>query len=306
MSKDGLTVCLSFDFDATSGQIVTGGNLSTISRGEFGPYAIPRILKMLDRQAAKATFFTPGHTALAYPGAVQAIAESGHEIGHHGWVHEDPAAFDRDGEERNFVRGLEALDETVPGSPIKGYRSPAANYSPHTIDILIEHGMAYDSTFCATDFWPYYVRQGDQVSTSERYVFGQPSELVAIPFAWALNDFSLFEFAPGWSYSQHPPSHVFEIWREEFDFALANAPGGVFTLLMHPEVIGRGSRLTRLEAFLAHMGAQPGVRFETLFNVADRWRTENPIDEYKARKVVQAPSDDSGERAGGDAQSYLS
>src|SRR5262249_44730863 len=62
-----LSVCLSFDFDAMSVWIAGTENPATISRGEFGAVAIPRILSLLERHGARATFFIPGHTALAYP-----------------------------------------------------------------------------------------------------------------------------------------------------------------------------------------------------------------------------------------------
>lgn len=298
MADTKLTVCLSFDYDAMSARIVRANNPGTISRGEFGAFAIPRILEMLERQNAKATFFVPGHTALAYPGTVREIAAAGHEIGHHGWVHEDPADFDRAGEERNFHRGLDALMEVVPGSKIVGYRSPAASFSSNTIDILLDNGILYDSSLCGTDFWPYYVRQGDRGSHTERFHFGQPSELVEVPLSWALNDSPLFEYYPGRTYSQHTPSQVHEIWRTEFDYAVTHARGGVLTLLMHPQVIGRGSRLAMAEKLVAHMAAQPCVTFETLGACARSWRQVNPLEAYRTRASVVCPTDETGLTAG--------
>jgi UDP-glucose 4-epimerase len=61
-----LSVCLSFDFDAMSVWVAQTDNPATISRGEFGAVAIARILALLDKHGARATFFIPGHTALAY------------------------------------------------------------------------------------------------------------------------------------------------------------------------------------------------------------------------------------------------
>jgi peptidoglycan/xylan/chitin deacetylase (PgdA/CDA1 family) len=56
----------------------------------------------------------PGHTAYAYPRLIDQICDRGHEILHHGWVHENPAAFDEAGERQILELGLEAL-ERVPG-----------------------------------------------------------------------------------------------------------------------------------------------------------------------------------------------
>ncbi|GAA4655884.1 polysaccharide deacetylase [Arthrobacter gyeryongensis] len=274
-----LTVCLSFDVDAMSGWINKTDNAAMISRGEFGAFAIPRILSLLDRHGAKATFFVPGHTALAYPETVRSIAKADHEIGHHGWVHENPATFDRDGENKILQRGIDALAEVAGVRPI-GYRAPSGQFSPDTVDLLIKAGFRYESTLAATDFWPYYVRNGDVVSKTEPFVFGEPSELIEIPIAWALDDFPLFELTPGSASPQHTPSEVREIWQTEFDYAYANAPGGVMTIIMHPQVIGRGSRLNMLDGLLEHMASHPGVVFESMETVETRWRSENPLDAY--------------------------
>lgn len=283
-----LTVCLSFDFDAMSVWIAETDNPATISRGEFGAVAIPRILALLERHRAEASFFVPGHTALAYPGLVRDIHAAGHEIGHHGWVHENPAKLKPDEEREAFARGLEALSEVAGVAPV-GFRSPAGEFSPSTIEILLENGLLYDSTLSGSDFEPYYVRRGDVISKTEAYVFGEPCELVEMPIAWVLDDFPLFEFEPGFALSQHPPSHVREIWESEFDWAYENAPGGVVTIIMHPQVIGRGSRLVMLEQLIEHMAARDGVSFEALRSYEARWREQNPLAEFRARDSIHAP-----------------
>ena len=76
-----------------------------VSRGEFGPVGERRILDLLAEHEAQATFFVPGHTALAFPDATQAIVEAGHEVGHHGWVHENPVGLDRAQEAHVLRRG---------------------------------------------------------------------------------------------------------------------------------------------------------------------------------------------------------
>ncbi len=121
-----LRCALTFDFDAMSLWIGSyqSRNPSMISRGEFGAVAVPRILDLLKKHGLAASFFIPGHTALAYPDLVRRIHGEGHEIGHHGWVHENPVDFDEAGERANIDRGLEALAKAANVTP-KGYRSPA-------------------------------------------------------------------------------------------------------------------------------------------------------------------------------------
>jgi peptidoglycan/xylan/chitin deacetylase (PgdA/CDA1 family) len=278
-SDSRLTVCLTFDFDAMSAWIGfnKSNNPTTISRGEFGAIAVTRILPLLERQNVKATFYVPGHTALAYPGLVRRIAAEGHEIGHHGWVHENPAEFDLAGERAVFAKGLEALDRVAGVRPV-GYRSPGCDFSPNTIDILLENGIVYDASHLATDFSAYYLRQGNAWSLTDPYVFGTPVDLVAIPFAWGLDDFPHFELNPGFATEQKAPSAVREIWQDEFDFAYDEVQGGVYDLCMHPQVIGRGSRLRMLEGLIEYMKSRDGVVFERMIDYVERWKTNNPLD----------------------------
>jgi peptidoglycan/xylan/chitin deacetylase (PgdA/CDA1 family) len=273
-----LSVCLTFDFDALSLWVGSfkSTNPSQISRGEFGAFALPRILELLGRQEIRATFFVPGHTALAYPQLVCRIRDDGHEIGHHGWVHENPADLDAAGERDVFERGLDALDRAAGVRP-RGYRAPGCVLTANTPDILLEHGIVYGSNCCATDFWAYYLRKGDRWSTDAPYEFGEPVELVEIPVSVLLNDFPYFEgFSTG---ALHPPSLVREIWQGEFDYARANCPGGVYDLCMHPQVIGRGSRLTMLEQFVEYMRSRGDVLFEPAIDYAERWKAAHPLEQ---------------------------
>ena len=281
-----MKVCLSFDFDAMSVWIAGTDNPATISRGEFGAVAIERILALLERRGARATFFIPGHTALAYPFLVREIRDAGHEIGHHGWVHENPAELSPAAEREVFRRGLDALATAAGVVPV-GYRSPAANFSVNTLEVLAENGVRYDSSCAGSDFTPYYLRQGDRWSKTGPYEFGTPIDLVEMPFSWSLDDFPHFEFEVGWSTEQSAPSTVQEIWQAEFEYADANSPDGFFGLCMHPQVIGRGHRLMMLDRLLGVM-AEHGAQLEPLGDYAARWREANPLADWVAGDSVHA------------------
>jgi len=288
MSNRKFSVCLTFDPDATSIWVGTFGsrNPSMISRGEYDiAVGLPRVLKLLRQNELTATFFVPGHTAYAYPDAIKAIRDAGHEIGHHGMFHENPANFDRAGEKEILDRGLEALDRVVGIRP-QGYRSPAWDLSPNSIDLLREAGFLYDSSCMGNDFDSYYLRVGDQWSANELYRFGRMSELVEMPITWLLDDFIVFEHIWGSQEGLRRARDIEELWREEFDYGYANCPGGVITLTMHPHVIGRGSRITMLQRLIDHFRSQDGVVFETLSTAATRWKTQNPLERWKAKHPV--------------------
>ena len=284
-----LTVALTFDFDALSpwARDMAGNDVAALSRGEFGAVAVPRILELLAKHDILTTFFVPGHTALAYPELVRRIRDGGHEIGHHGFVHESVTELSRDGEREVFVRGLEALDRAAGVRPV-GYRAPSVEVSSNTVDILLEHGIRYDASFSGSDFTPYYLRRGDSWSGDGPYVFGETVDLVGIPFYRGLSDFTYFEFVGGATYQQSPASAVYEIWHEEFEYAHTHAPGGVYDLAVHPQVIGRGHRLAMLERLILAMNEQDGVCFGRLDEYAERWRTSQPLAEWLKAEPIHA------------------
>jgi peptidoglycan/xylan/chitin deacetylase (PgdA/CDA1 family) len=270
------TVCLTFDFDAISIWIGPYGatSPSMISRGEFGVVGVERILRLLERRGLPATFFVTGHTADTYPASVRAIAAAGHEIGHHGYLHENPVTLSPAEERRVMERGLAALDRAAGVRPV-GYRSPAWDNSPHTVELLLEYGFRYESSLMGKDFEPYWCRSGDVIQPDGPYLFGPEVDLVELPVSWHLDDFPHFEYvrlanrlSPGLS----APSKVEEIWRDEFDFMYREVPRGVYTLTMHPQVIGRGHRLMLLERLIEHVSAHEGVRFATLAEAAEAFR----------------------------------
>jgi hypothetical protein len=88
-------VAFTFDVDAESAVLALrpefADRMSTMSQQAYGPeVGVPRLLRMLDECQIRSTFFVPGYTAHRYPETIKAIAASGHEIAHHGYLHELP------------------------------------------------------------------------------------------------------------------------------------------------------------------------------------------------------------------------
>lgn len=66
----------------------------TIIPGLFaGSIGVRRLLKMFEKYNIKTTFFIPGHSLETFPEECRMIADAGHEIGLHGYSHENPIAM---------------------------------------------------------------------------------------------------------------------------------------------------------------------------------------------------------------------
>ena len=245
--------CLTFDFDAVSPWIYRDMNTPTpISRGEFGPIGAARILTLLQKHDIKATWFTPGHTIDTYPDICKRVWAEGHEIGHHGYLHEPPGQLGRQEEEAVLVRGNECIARLT-GQPARGYRSPAWDLSPHTIELLLQYGFVYDSSMMAHDHIPYYARVGDRFPKDGPVVFGQPSRLLEMPISWSLDDFPHFEFRAtpnGILQGLQRADDVLANFVDDFRYMTQTEEWGVLTYTFHPQVIGRGHRMLMLERLI--------------------------------------------------------
>ena len=123
--------------------------------------------------------------------------------------------------------------------------------SPVTLDLLTRHGLEYSSQFMA-DIRPY------------RH---EGRALIELPIQWVLDDWPFFAFGPGqMDRPIQATAPVETIWREEFDGICAL--GGHFILTMHPQVIGRPSRVALLDRFIAHIRSRRDVWIATCADVA--------------------------------------
>jgi peptidoglycan/xylan/chitin deacetylase (PgdA/CDA1 family) len=290
-NRPHLSCCLTFDFDGMASWIVSMGsnNPSEVSRGEYGAVVgMPRILDLLKESGIRATFCVPGRVATTYPALVERAFAEGHEIAHHGWIHEDPAQYDVDGEKKNLELGIAAIERVTGLRPI-GYRSPSWGMSQATIGLLVEYGFLYDSSCMGGDFFPYYLRSGDGWSVDGDYSFGDITQLVEMPVYWGLDDAVIFEFVMGQLQGLAAPSAVEEIWRGDFDYAHANCPGGVYNLTLHPHVIARGHRMLMLERLIEHFRNSDSVTFGTLGAYASGWKAENPLERWKQNNPLRSP-----------------
>jgi peptidoglycan/xylan/chitin deacetylase (PgdA/CDA1 family) len=239
-------------------------------RGEYGArVGIYRVLELLEKYQLPGTFFIPGHTIDSFPDAVEAILGAGHEIAHHSYAHTDPSEQTPGEERHDMERALESLEKI--GIRPLGYRSPSADISEITLGLLEGYGFLYDSSLMADDFRPYHPRIGDRVSSSAPLVKGRQSRLWELPISFELDDWVHFQFNfEPYENGTSAPGKVLEIWKTELDWMVKHVDGGVLTLTMHPQVIGRAHRVQMLEQFVEHALSYTDLKFDRMDAVALR------------------------------------
>ena len=264
-----LTVALTFDHDAISDSVRRDDPPVKLSHAEFGPrVGFGRILELLARESLPSTWFVPGHTLETWPDQGSAIVDGGHELASHGWYHEDFSELSVDEQREILGRSFEALAR-VAGAPPRGWRAPYWALGERTLELVSAAGFAYDSSLMADDYRLYRVRRGDRHSTVDGTRWGSESGLVEVPVYWALDDWPHFEPGNGRD-GLSAPSKVLEIWLGELRYAWEHAPGGLLTVTMHPECMGRGHRMAMLEQFIAEARSLDGVVFDRLDRYVER------------------------------------
>lgn len=263
MAKD-IPVVLTFDVDAESLWLArdpdSAGKPVWLSQGAYGPReGVPRILATLKEFGIRANFFVPGVVVEWHRSSIEAIVDAGHEIGHHSYTHTWSEKLSGDQERDEMAKGMEVLT-ALTGKRPRGWRSPAAEFTPNTIRLLEEFEFEYSSNLFDADS-PHLLRDGDRTTS-----------IVEFPFAWLLDD------APFWLYSNRlqgrsmaAPSAVLETWTREFD-GLAEEDGRCMVLAMHPQVVGRPSRMWVLRNFIRHVVDHAGSRFATMETLTDELR----------------------------------
>jgi peptidoglycan/xylan/chitin deacetylase (PgdA/CDA1 family) len=279
------------DVDAVAGWLGSYGGEDSpddISRGLFaGEVGSPRLLKLFEKYGLKTTWFIPGHSAETFPKEMKAVAEAGHEIGLHGYSHENPIAMTREQEEAILERCIELLTK-LGGKRPTGYVAPWWEFSPVTNELLLKHGIKYDHSLMHNDFHPYYVRVGDQWTKIDYSQHpsawmkplqrGQETNLIEIPANWYLDDLPPMLFikkAPN-SHGFVNPRHLEESWRDQFDWVYRENEYAVFAMTIHPDVSGRPQVLLMLERLIEYIQGHEGTRFVTFDQIADDFNHRSP------------------------------
>lgn len=291
MAKKEIICAFGIDVDAVAGWLGSYGGEDSpddISRGMFaGEVGTPRLLKLFEKYNMKTTWFIPGHSIETFPEQMKAVADAGHEIGVHGYSHENPIAMTRE-QETDILDHCIDLVTQLSGKRPTGYVAPWWEFSNVTNELLLERGIKYDHSLMHDDFHPYYVRVGDSWTKIDYekdakdwmkpLQRGHETDLIEIPANWYLDDLPPMMFikkAPN-SHGFVSPRHLGEMWQDQFDWVYRENDYAVFTMTIHPDVSGRPQVLLMLERLIEYMSKHEGVRFTNFDDIANDFAKRHP------------------------------
>lgn len=244
--KDGAraAVCITFDWEDDYPHSIYVSERPADLKGDL-PEKTDRILRVLNRHGARATFFVVGIVAEEFRDSFEQIKAGRHEIASHGDYHggysqlgiEDPQAVPLFGDQ-NFDEQLSRIEEAeeLIKTDTAGFRAPGLAYNNDTLLALESLGYLYDSNLQSTsETRPFHpVADGEQLALLEIPIYGEDAS------SWDLY---------GRKYDGPDPSRQWER-----DFKHVYDKGGVYVALLHPAFIGKDSHLlATLEEFLGHI-----------------------------------------------------
>ena len=288
-----------------------GGEDSTsdISRGLWaGTVGTQRLLKLFEKYNIKATWFIPGsfpklpymphfsthfplpgHSLETFPKDCAAVRDAGHEIGLHGYSHENPVDMSFEQQRDVLDKTYKMLTEFCSGKPPRGSVAPWWETSKEGCDLLLSYGIEYDHSMSHEDHRCYWLRTGDEwtkidytknaVDWMKPLTKGQDTGLVEIPGSWYIDDLPPMMFmkkvanSHGWV----NPRDVEQLWMDHFDYFYREYDEFVFPMTIHPDVSGRPHVLLMHERIIEHINKHEGVEWVTMEQMADDFKRNNEV-----------------------------
>ncbi|KLO13105.1 glycoside hydrolase/deacetylase [Schizopora paradoxa] len=295
------------DVDAVAGWLGSYGGEDSpgdISRGMYaGEVGVPRLLKLFKKYNMKTTWFIPGHSLETFPEQMAAVRDAEHEIGLHGYSHENPVSMTPEQQLDILNHTFDLLTRFNNGVPPKGSVAPWWETSKEGTNLLLDKGIEYDHSNMAHDCQAYYLRDEDtwtkidysmQASTWMKPLQrGKETGLVEIPANWYLDDLPPMMFiksnanSHGWVNTRD----VEDLWKDTFsycyryvhhlpcsarrcnvDVSCREEEDFIFPITIHPDVSGRPHVLLMLERFIEWVNTHADVQWVPMIEMARRFR----------------------------------
>ncbi|WP_395744945.1 polysaccharide deacetylase family protein [Prosthecobacter sp.] len=186
---------ISLDLDNLWSYLKTQGAPGWESFPSYLDRVVPRILESLDRCGQRITFFIVGQDATmeSNRAALKSIADAGHEVANHSFMHEPWLHLYSREQLHQEIRDAENAIAAVTGKTTQGFRGPGFSTSPLVRDVLAERGYAYDASIFPSALGPVarlFFFLNSKLSAEEKAqrkgLYGKFSDAFGTlrPFAW--------------------------------------------------------------------------------------------------------------------------
>ena len=263
LTEQGFPLLLTFDLDCETMWTARDPDAHKrpilMSQGAYGwKVGVWRVMEVLRRYGLQSTFFVPGQVVEAHPEVIEALLKDGHEIAHHSHTHRWIVTLSPEEELEEMELAQQAIIRATGEAP-RGWRSPAAEVTDYTMDLIRQYGFAYSSNFFDDDS-PYLLKISDE-----------QTEVVELPFRYINTDSPYFQFAkilPGRTITN--PLQVLQTWSWELD--TLHAEDRMMVLACHPEFTGQPSGSVLLAKFIEHALSKPNMWIDRCDRVASALR----------------------------------
>lgn len=256
---DGDPASETFLSEMTPAEPFGNRHMSMESMYEYGSRAgLWRILRIFEQRGLPLTIFAVACAMQRNPEAVAAFSELGHEIACHGLRWKSYQLIGEDTERAHMAEAVRILTDLTGAAPLGWY---TGRDSPHTRDLVVEHGgFVYDSDSYADDL-PYWVK-----------VRGR--DHLVVPYTLDTNDMR-FSSPAGFANGDEFYAHL----RDAFDVLYAEGVVGAPKMLsvgLHCRLVGRPARAAALQRFLDHVQSHDRVWVARRIEIAEHWQTVHP------------------------------
>ena len=256
---DGDPASETFLSEITPAEPFGNRHMSMESMYEYGSRAgLWRVLRAFEQRDLPLTVFAVARAMQRNPEAMAAFSELGHEIACHGLRWKSYQMIGEDTERAHMAEAVQILRELTGSAPLGWY---TGRDSPHTRELVVEHGgFVYDSDSYADDL-PYWVEVGG-------------TDHLVVPYTLDTNDMR-FSSSAGFANGDEFFAHL----RDAFDVLYAEGVAGQPKMLsvgLHCRLVGRPARTAALHRFLDHVQSHERVWVARRIDIAEHWRAVHP------------------------------
>lgn len=285
---------LSLDLDNKWSYLKTHGNETWQSFPSYLDTIVPRALQVLDERGWNITWFLVGKDAETTSNheVLRSIADAGHEIGNHSYLHEPWLHhYNRGQLVDDLGRAHDAIAKATGATPV-AFRGPGFSLSEITLEVLRSLNYKYDATTFPNVLNPvgrlYYLRTSDlsdEEKERRKALFGTTKDAFRSnrPYQWLLENGERMTEVPVTTMPlfRVPIHFSYVIWlggKSELlaktywriALAMCRLSGTVPSLLLHPlDFLGSDDEPEL--GFFPGMNIPAGRKAELMSELLDMW-----------------------------------